>query len=130
MYRTLLICLATAFVLLAILTVNRTFGDPPPEVMEVTVRFDRTALKAADSGGRDFLMLRQPRCVYPDDPVGAPVVPARSVRVVVPRAAKFQKVAVADCRTEKLAGRLLSRPGRSSSCAPECSGGSGFSSSG
>ncbi len=93
-------------VLCAVLDTDSALGDLPFESKTVTLGFDSTALRSVRNGDRDFLILRQPRCVYPDDPVGAPVVPARLVRVVVPWNAKFQKITVTDCTSRKLAGKF------------------------
>jgi hypothetical protein len=106
MYKILFACLAASAVLCAILFTSLTYGGPPPETQEVVLKFDRTALKVAKNGGRDFLILRQPRCKYGADAVGAPVIPLRSVRVVVPRGAKFEKVSITNCKTEKLPGKF------------------------
>lgn len=106
MYRVLLVCMSAAAVLCSILLANLALGGPPAQSREIALRFDRTALKSVSSAGRDFLVLRQPRCIYPADPVGAPAIPARHVRVLVPRDSGFQKVTITHCKTEKLPGKF------------------------
>ncbi len=99
-------CLLSSIILCTILLTSFALGGPSYESKTVTLGFDDTALKSVKNGGRDFLILRQPRCVYPGDAVGAPVVPARLVRVVVPWSAKFQKITVTDCTSRKLPGKF------------------------
>ncbi len=105
MYRALSVCLIAVGVVCATLVTSHTLGGPSPQTMEVALRLDRTALRVVKNNGRDFLILRQPRCMYPADAVGAPVVPSRLVRVVVPRDAKFENVSVTACKTQKLTGK-------------------------
>jgi len=104
MQRILISCLSVILVIIAILAADFTLGEPAPESKDIELRFDKSALKTVKNGERDFLVLRQPKCVYPADPEGAPIVPSRLVRIAVPRNAVFHSASISACTTEKLAG--------------------------
>jgi hypothetical protein len=102
--RVLVVCLAAALVFGAFLLSSKIFGEPPTESKEIVLKFDPNALKTVKSNGRDFLSLE--RCHYPAGPVGAPQLPAYFARIVVPRGAKFEKVAITGSKAEKLPGNF------------------------
>ena len=105
-YRVLALCFAVAVALAVALTTAITSGDPPGKSKDIALRFDRSALKISKFGSRDIVSLRQARCKRPDDPAGAPQLPARFVRMLVPRRAKFEKVTITGCRTQELPGKF------------------------
>jgi len=89
-----------------VLPVSITIGGPAAKCKDIVLSFDRNSLKTFKEGVRDAVVLKQPGCKYPDDPAGAPALPARFVRVAVPRDAKFEKVTLTSCRTSKLTGKF------------------------
>ncbi len=101
-----------------LLMIGTALGGPDIQSKIITLNLDRNALKIVKHNGRDLLLLKLPRCEYPADPVGAPLIPARFVHILVPRGAKFEGVTITDCKTDKLLGtfepdfvRAACRPG-------------------
>lgn len=89
--------------LAAVLSMARALGGPDNS-KEITLAFDPSVIRVVQHQGRDVIILNSPDCMPSPGPVGAPQLPIRTVRVVVPRDAVFEGVTVTDCQTQTLPG--------------------------
>jgi uncharacterized repeat protein (TIGR01451 family) len=103
-YKIVFAALIAAFVPVFTLFISVTVGEPVNRSKEITLKFDQSSLQIVKESGRDRVVLDLPLCKYPADPAGAPQLPARFARIVVPQGAKFEKVSVTNCQTRTLPG--------------------------